>query len=57
VQDPLASTIGYATVLHLRADVDRDDVGTFFGESNGVTAALATRRAGDEGDLAIQTSH
>ena len=37
----------------LARDVDRDDVGAFFGQPDRVAAALAARRAGDEGDLAL----
>jgi hypothetical protein len=37
-------------------DVDRDDVGALLREPDGVTAALAARRPGDESDLALHPS-
>ena len=37
-------------------DVDRDDVRALLGEPDGVAAALAARRAGDESDLALHPS-
>jgi hypothetical protein len=38
-------------------DVDCHDVRAFFGQPDGMRAALAPRRAGDERDLALQLSH
>ncbi len=46
--------IGYAHRVDLLADVDGDDVGALLGQPDGVAAALAARRAGDEGDLALE---
>ena len=42
--------------LDLLTDVDGDDVGAFLRQPHGVRAALAARRAGDESDLAFNTS-
>jgi hypothetical protein len=39
------------------AQVDRDDVGALLGQPHRVAAALAARRARDEGDLALHTPH
>ena len=39
------------------AQVDRDDVGALPGQPHRVAAALAARRARDEGDFALDTSH
>ena len=37
-------------------DVDGDDVGALFGQPHRMAATLAARRAGDESDLAFNTS-
>src|SRR3954471_17503711 len=37
-------------------DIDRDDVGAFFGEPDGMLTALATRCASDECDLACDSA-
>jgi hypothetical protein len=37
--------------------VDADDVGSFFGQADGVAAALAPGYAGDEGDAPVERSH
>ena len=42
--------------LDVVADVDRDDVGALGGQLHRVTAALAAAGAGDEGDLALESS-
>ncbi len=42
--------------VDLIAQVERDDVGAFLGEPDRVRAALTPRRAGDEGDLAVELS-
>ena len=39
--------------VDVAAQVDGDDVGAFLGQPHRVTAALAARRAGDEGDLSF----
>ena len=36
--------------VDIGADVDGDDVGTLLGQRDGMAAALAPRRAGDDGD-------
>ncbi|NCL77315.1 hypothetical protein AIIKEEIJ_04805 [Rhodococcus sp. YH1] len=41
----------------LAADVHRDDGGPLFGEPDGVRASLASRRTGDESDLAFESTH
>lgn len=47
---------GERDAVELLADVDRDDVGAFFGETDRMAAALSSRRAGDEGDLSFYAS-
>ena len=42
--------------VDLLADVDRDDVGTLLGQSHRVRTALTARRAGDERDLAFDST-
>jgi hypothetical protein len=37
--------------VDLAAEIDGDDVGTFFGETYGMRAALAPRGPGDKNDL------
>ena len=49
---PARHRIGHA--VDLVAQIERDDVGALFGEPNGVRAALAPCRAGDEGDLPVE---
>jgi hypothetical protein len=41
----------------LLTQIEGDDVGAFFGQSNCVSATLATSGAGDECDLVSQTTH
>ncbi len=45
-----------AAATDRRADVDRDDVGTFLRQAHRVAAALAASRPGDERDLALNSS-
>jgi hypothetical protein len=41
----------------LLTQIEGDDVGAFFGQSNCVRATLPTSGAGDECDLVSQTTH
>ncbi len=43
-------------IVDRSADVYRDDVGAFFGQSDSVAAALAARRSADERDLALDAA-
>jgi len=52
--------LGGAPVWHgcdVLADVDRDDVGTLFGQPNRVRPALAPGGSRDERDLSLDSSH
>jgi len=42
--------------IHLRAEIDGDDVRALLRQPHRVAAALAARRSGDEGDLAFYSS-